>query len=260
MKERIKKLREQSVKTKPSLDPERAILITEFYKSDIANSVSAPVRRALAFKYLLENKTICINDGELIVGERGPAPKATSTYPEICAHSIKDLDILNSREKISFSVSEETRKIYEDEIIPFWKGKSIRDRIFNEMSQEWKEAFNAGIFTEFMEQRAPGHTVLDGKIYKKGFIDFKEDIKRGVEKLDFFNDPEAYNKKEELKAMEIVADALINYAERHVEKARELAKEEKDLKRKKELEKIAAFPPISRGISGKHCSIIGLCI
>jgi pyruvate formate-lyase/glycerol dehydratase family glycyl radical enzyme len=239
MNERIKKLREQSINTKPSFDPERAILITEFYKSDIVTTVSAPVRRALAFKYLLENKTICINDGELIVGERGPAPKAASTYPEICAHSLKDLDILNSREKITFSVSDETRKIYKDEIIPFWKGKSIRDRIFNEMSEEWKEAFAAGIFTEFMEQRAPGHTVLDGKIYKKGFIDFKEDIKRSVEKLDFFNDPEAYTKREELKAMEIVADALITYAERHAEKARELTKEEKDLERKKELEKIA---------------------
>lgn len=238
MKERIKKLREQSINTKPWVTPERAKLITEFYKNDIANRVSSPVKRALALKYLMEHKAICINEGELIVGERGPSPRATPTYPEITIHSLEDLEILNSREKTSFSVNDKTKTIYREEIIPFWKGKSIRDRIFNEMSDEWKDAYEAGIFTEFMEQRAPGHTVLDDKIYKKGFLDFKEDIKRSIQNLDFFNNPEAYKKREELKAMEIAADALIRYAERHAEKARELAKKEKDPQRRKEIEKI----------------------
>lgn len=238
MNERIKKLREQSINTKPWISPERAKLITEFYKNDMANRVSSPVKRALALKYLMEHKAICINEGELIVGERGPSPRATPTYPEITIHSLEDLKILNSREKTSFSVNEETKTLYKEEIIPFWKGKSIRDRIFNEMSDEWKDAYEAGIFTEFMEQRAPGHTVLDDKIYKKGFLDFKEDIKRSIQNLDFFNDPEAYKKREELKAMDIAADALIRYAELHAEKARELAKKEKDHQRRKEIEKI----------------------
>jgi len=239
MKERIKKLREQTVNTKPYINPERAILITKFYKSNRANEVSVPMRRALAFKHLMENKDVCINEGELIVGERGPAPKATPTYPEITIHSLNDLKILNSRKKTSFSVDEETKKIYREEIIPFWKGKSIRDKIFNEVSDVWKAAFEAGVFTEFMEQRAPGHTVLDDKIYKKGFLDFKEDIKRSIQNLDFQNDPEANKKREELKAMEIAADALIQFAERHSEKAKELAKKERNTKRKKELERIA---------------------
>jgi len=239
MEERIKKLRQKTINTKPSLSPERAILITAFYKSDLANRVSSPVRRALAFRSLLGKKRICINEGELIVGERGPAPKATPTYPEITIHSLKDLEILNSRKKTSFSVSEKTKKLYQEVIIPFWKGKSIRDRIFQEMSAEWRDAYEAGVFTEFMEQRAPGHTVLDGKIYKKGFLDSKKDIQRNIQELDFLNDPEAYQKREELKAMEICAEALIRFAERHAEKARELAKKEKDQKRKKELRKIA---------------------
>lgn len=239
MKERIKKLREQSVSTKPFITPERAKLVTEFYKSDISNKVSSPVQRALAFKHLLEHKEICINEGELIVGERGPAPKATPTYPEVTAHSLEDLRILNTREKTTFAVDEETKKLYKEEIIPFWKGKSIRDRIFSEMSKEWRDAFDAGIFTEFMEQRAPGHTVLDDKIYKKGFSDFKKDIEKSLEKLDFLNDQEAYKKREELKAMKICADALIMYAKRHAEKAEELAKKEIDPERKEELERIA---------------------
>jgi trans-4-hydroxy-L-proline dehydratase len=239
MKDRIRKLRERSVSTKPYITPERAVLITEFYAGEGASQAeSAPVKIALALKYLLEHKQIFIDDGELIVGERGPAPKAVPTYPEICCHSLQDLEILNSRKKTPFVVDKETRRIYENKIIPFWKGKSIREMIFGQMSEEWKAAYEAGVFTEFLEQRAPGHTVLDDKIYRKGMLDFKKDIKKSMRSLDFLNDPEALKKMEELKAMEIAADALIRYAERHAGKAREMAKKEKDPTRRKELEKI----------------------
>ena len=104
MNDRIRKLRQQSVDAKPTISLERAKLLTEFYKSGASNSFSIPKSRALAFKYLLENKELCINDGELFVGERGPTPKATPTYPEICTHTLDDFEILNSREKISFKV------------------------------------------------------------------------------------------------------------------------------------------------------------
>lgn len=239
MNERVKRLREQSIKTKPYITPERAVLITEFYKSGAASQPSTPVQRAYAFKHLLENKKICIGDEELIVGERGPAPKAVPTYPEICCHSLEDLEILNTRKKTPYLVDDETKRIYKETIIPFWKGRSIRDTIFSKMSDEWKNAYKAGIFTEFLEQRAPGHTALDDKIYTKGLVDFKKDIANSKQSLDFLNDPKAYEKMEELKAMEISADALMHYAERHAEKARELLKKEKSRKRRKELEKIA---------------------
>jgi formate C-acetyltransferase len=239
MRERIRKLRKQSISARPYISPERAVLMTEFYESNIAGQVSTPVRRALAFKYLLENKKICINDGELIVGERGPAPKATPTYPEICCHSLEDLEILNSRKKIPYAVNEETKKTYKQKIIPFWKGRSIRDAAFSKMSDEWKAAYEAGMFTEFLEQRAPGHTVLGDKIYKRGLLDLIEDIRRTMQHLDFLNDPDAYKKMEELRAMEIAANALIRHAERHAEAARGLAKKEKNLERRRELEKIA---------------------
>lgn len=239
MNERIRKLRAQSVHTKPYISAERAVLMTEFYKSDKAQEVSVPVRRALAFKYLLENKQICVNDGELIVGERGPAPLATPTYPEICIHSLQDLELIHSRKKVPFAVDEETRNLYKETLIPYWKGKSIRDKIFNELSEEWIAAYEAGVFTEFQEQRAPGHTVLGKKIYSKGLLNIKEDIKKSLETLDFFNDPEAYDKREELKAMNIAADALIAFAKCHAETLRELATTEQDTERKQELEHIA---------------------
>lgn len=212
--------------------------MTEFYKSALAHQSSAPARRALAFKHLLEKETIWIGDGELIVGERGPAPKAVPTYPEICCHSLKDLRILNSREKTAYAVGEATQRAYRESIIPFWKGKSIRDVIFEKMSDEWKAAYEAGVFTEFLEQRAPGHTVLDNKIYSKGLLDFEKDIERGITNLDFLHDAKASEKMEELKAMKIAANALIRYAERHAEKAKELLEKEKNATRREELEKI----------------------
>ncbi|NLJ60384.1 MAG: formate C-acetyltransferase/glycerol dehydratase family glycyl radical enzyme, partial [Firmicutes bacterium] len=237
MTERVARLREQSLAAKPYISTERAELVTEAYKNAV--DASWRITRAQVFKTLMERKAVCINDGELIVGERGPEPKATPTYPEICCHSLRDLEVLDSREKIAFAVSPRARKIYEEEIIPFWKGRSMRDMIFARMTDEWKAAYDAGIFTEFMEQRSPGHTVLDDKIYKKGLLDFKKDIRESLAGLDYIGDSRAYDKREQLMAMDMCADALIHFARRYADKALELARGEKDEGRKAELAKIA---------------------
>ena len=203
MTDRVIRLREQSLNATETITAERAQLITRFYATREAQGLSAPVLRARAFEYLLRNKAICINDGELIVGERGPAPKATPTYPEISLHSLQDLNILDSREKVFFRVSDDVKKIYSEEIIPFWKGRSNRDRIMERMTPEWLAAYKAGIFTEFQEQRAPGHTVLGYKMFHTGFLDLKKEIAAAAAALDFRNDPQAYERSEELKAMDI---------------------------------------------------------
>ncbi|NQT11417.1 MAG: formate C-acetyltransferase/glycerol dehydratase family glycyl radical enzyme, partial [Planctomycetes bacterium] len=156
MNARVERLRRESVETRPYLSTERAELVTEFYKSDVVGKVSTPVCRALVFQHLMERKTVSIGEGELIVGERGPAPKATPTYPELCCHSLEDLRILNRRERTPFAVSEEVFRKYEETIIPFWSDRTIRDRLFALMTEPWRRAFEAGVFTEFMEQRSPG--------------------------------------------------------------------------------------------------------
>jgi formate C-acetyltransferase len=185
--------------------------------------------------------TICINPGELIVGERGPSPKAAPTYPEICTHSLKDFEILHSREKISFGVDELARRTQQEEIIPFWSGRSIRDRIIKSVDSEWHAAYQAGVFTEFQEQRAPGHTVLGDKIYRQGFVDFKQDIQRSIDSLDFYNDPAALDKREELNAMAIAADALIHLAGRYAGKLDQMARSENDSARAEELREMTSI-------------------
>jgi formate C-acetyltransferase len=222
MTERVKRLRQESLEAVPTLSTERAELMTEFCQQH-TELVSAPVRRALAFQHLMEHQTIHLGDGELIVGEKGPAPKATPTYPELCCHTLDDLEILDSREKVPFRVSAEARRVYEHTIIPFWRGKTMRELIFAEMTDEWLAAYQAGVFTEFMEQRSPGHTVLDGKIYRKGMRDFQRDIERGLRALDYLGDPDAYSKQEQLRAMHIVAEAIVRFAERHADLARQRA-------------------------------------
>ncbi|HOX75928.1 MAG TPA: glycyl radical protein [Bacteroidales bacterium] len=240
LSERVRRLREQSLNAVEKLSAERALLVTQFYKSDEARELSVPVKRAKTLEYILRNKKLYIGDGELIVGERGPAPKETPTYPEISLHSLEDLEVLNSRPKVSFRIDDEAKRIYAEEIIPFWKGKSNRDRIMGLMTPEWHNAYNAGIFTEFQEQRAPGHTVLGYKMFRTGFLDLKAEIQEAISRLDYFNDPGAYEKSEELKAMEIACDAIIMYANRYADELLRLADIETDPLRKGELEKMAA--------------------
>ncbi|MGD8625709.1 MAG: glycyl radical protein [Anaerolineae bacterium] len=239
MSDRVRRLRQESLEAVPSLSSERAELMTEFYHQNEGKLLSAPMRRALSFQYLMEHKQIKIGVGELIVGEKGPAPKAAPTYPELCCHSLEDLDILDGREKIRFAVSPETRRTYQETIIPFWQGKTMRERIFADMTEAWRAAYEAGIFTEFMEQRSPGHTVLDDKIYRQGMLDFKQDIERSLASLDYMNDPEAYAREQELKAMALCVEAIIGFAERHAQQARQLSRQTSDPQRRQELERIA---------------------
>jgi trans-4-hydroxy-L-proline dehydratase len=234
MKDRIEKLRKNSLDAINTLSAERALLLTEFYRSTESQSMPVPLRRALAFEYIMENKSIYIAKDELIVGERGPKPKAAPTYPEICLHSLEDLEVLHNRPKVSFRVDDETRQAYHDVIIPYWKGKTQRDRVFASMKADWLDAYQAGVFTEFQEQRAPGHTVAGNKLFAHGMQDLRNEISESLRMLDN-NDPEIIGKKHQLEAMNIVAGAIITFAQRHADALKTLAAREKDENRLNEL-------------------------
>ena len=238
MNERVRRLRQQNFDTPTTLSIERARIETAFYKENYGTMPIA-VLRARNFYEICQKKTIYIGPDELIVGERGPVPKAVPTFPELTCHSVEDLHTLDTRELQSYHISQEDIDIYEREVIPYWKGKTQRERIFNHVSREWEDACHAGVFTEFMEQRAAGHTAMDGKMYHEGLLDVKRRIEERISRLDYIYDPEATDKQQELEAMAISCDAAILFAERHAELAEKLASEEQDAQRKKELEKIA---------------------
>ena len=238
MNERTRRLRQESLDAIPSITAERALLTTAFYRENLGRH-SLPMLRALNFLNICEKKSLWLGEAELIVGERGPEPKSVPTYPELTCHSAEDLRILDSRAKTQYKVAPSVIEAYEEEVIPFWRGRSLRDQMFQLLSREWQEAYEAGCFTEFMEQRSPGHTVADGKIYRKGLLDFKAEIAQSLAALDFENDPEALDKQEELKAMDVSCDALIRWAGRYAELAEAQAAKTSNAKRKHELLKIA---------------------
>jgi len=238
MNERIRRLRQRNADTPTTLSIERALIETAFYKQNYG-TMPIPVLRARNFYEICKKKTIYIGEDELIVGERGPQPKAVPTFPELTCHTVDDLHTLDRRELQSYHISQEDIDIYEREVIPYWKGKTQRERIFNHVSKEWEEAYHAGVFTEFMEQRAAGHTAMDGKMYSEGLLDVKARIERKIASLDYIYDPEATDKQQELEAMAISCDAAILFAERHAILAEQMAEKEQNPQRRTELLKIA---------------------
>ncbi|MEM0111441.1 MAG: glycyl radical protein [Candidatus Parvarchaeota archaeon] len=238
LNERVDRLRKFVVESEVKLSVERARLITEFYKRGLGRGKSVPVQRALAFKYLMENVSLPVEPGQLIVGIRGTGVNEAPTYPEITLHSLEDLKILNEREVMPYRVDNEIICVYESEIIPFWKGRTIREIIFENMDEKWKHAYEAGIWTEFMEQRAPGHTAGGERVFKMGVLDIKKEIRETISQLDP-SDPEYLEKIEELKAMDIVADGILIYAKRYAELLNKMADDEQDPEKRRELKQMA---------------------
>lgn len=238
MNERIQRLREQSVTTPVHIDLERAKIETDFYKEN-DGKYSVPVMRAMTLQEYFSKKTLYFGDDELILGEKGKNPQASPTFPELCCHSEEDMKVMSERKLVSFHTTEEDRKLQAAEIIPFWKGRTIREKLLSRMTPEWHDCYEAGIFTEFMEQRGPGHTCGGEQVFTTGYLDYKEKIKKTMDALDWMNDPEASDKMEELKAMDICCDAVIILGERYHVMAVEKAAAETDPKRKAELEQIA---------------------
>ncbi|EIW19221.1 pyruvate formate-lyase PFL [Pelosinus fermentans B4] len=238
MNERIRKLRNQSLTVEPHLSIERARLVTEAYEKHLG-TVETPILRALTFQHIMENKTLCINEGELIVGEKGEQPQYAPSFPELCCHTEEDLEVMDQRDKIFFKVDDAAKKLQKEKIIPFWEKRSMRKNILDQMSAEWLACYESGIFTEFMEQRGPGHTVADGKMYTKGFLDSKAEIQEQIKALDFLEDPLAYEKKSQLEAMALCCDAIVTYGERYAQYAKAMAHNETDENKKAELLEIA---------------------
>ncbi len=142
MNSRIARLRQESFAARPSISIERAVLETEFYQEN-SGKYPLPVLRALCFQHLCRHKTLYIGADELLVGERGPAPKAVPTFPELTCHSAADLRILNDRAMTSYQVAEEDIRTYEELVIPYWQGRSMRDRIFSQVPQEWRDCLRS---------------------------------------------------------------------------------------------------------------------
>ncbi|MGI6316464.1 MAG: trans-4-hydroxy-L-proline dehydratase [Christensenellales bacterium] len=226
---RVEALRAASLAAVPRLSMERAELVTRAYRL-YEGQYSGPLLRAHVFAYIMEHKAISILPGELIVGERGPAPAATPTYPEICCHTPDDFRNMNDREKVFFKVDPEAMHKQENEIMPYWQNRCTRKHLLDAMTPKWKAAYDAGIFTEFMEQRAPGHTVADNKIYLLGLSGLTAQAEKRIQELA----PDD-GRLPQLEAMILSMAAVRRLAERYSILAASMAETETDTQRKEEL-------------------------
>ena len=175
MNARIKALRKLSENTQAHIDMERAKSETETYKK-YEGELSIPELRAQVLKDYFSTKSLYIGDGELIVGEKGNEPWAAPTFPELCCHTVEDMHVMNDRDLISFKVKEEDYKYQEDVIIPYWEKRSIRKKILDNMTPQWKDCYEAGIVYRVHGAERTGTYGRICEDLRKGFLDYKEDI------------------------------------------------------------------------------------
>lgn len=215
------------------------MLETEAYQL-YEGKVSVPELRALTLKHYMQHRKLYLGDDELIVGEKSEGPQIAPTFPELCCHTLEDMRIMDARELIRFEVNEDQIDAQRDTIAPYWAERSMRDKILSAMTPEWKALYEAGVFTEFMEQRGPGHTVGSSKIYEKGFLEKKCEIELAIQALDSLLDPTSLARAEQLRAMAVACDAIMILGDRYANLAREMATKQSDPRRKTELEQIVA--------------------
>jgi pyruvate formate-lyase/glycerol dehydratase family glycyl radical enzyme len=226
MNERINNLKNQLFRNKREISLERALLYKESYK----NTEGEPtiIRRAKASAYIMDNVRIAIRQGELILGNRTVKPRSGIVSPEMDPYWIyKELDTISSRSQDSFYISEEDKKIYREELYPYWKNRSMKDFINAKIDPEIKEAVDENIIALNQTDKGQGHIIMNFPfILKKGIKFILDEINLKLEK-----NPE----NNFYKAARITIEAMQRHILRYYKLALKEAENEKDAKRKNEL-------------------------
>ena len=227
------------------LDTDRARLITESYKE--TEGQPEIIRRANAIAKVCEEMPVFIKPGELIVGDPNSAPDEVRWFPEIAVSYMPDAITIGGFSKMV--TAEERQETIE--VCDYWKSRCLEARI----EAAIPPAMNCGMAGML---GAPPGMNQEGGIYSESasvpaydydklFQDgLKARIERAEAQLKALEDnccemnPVAFLEKSSAwKAMIISGKAIIRFAERHAELARELAAKESDPANKKNLEEIA---------------------
>lgn len=240
---RINRLRDQYWEHKPEIDIERAVSYTRMYKETEAEDII--IRRAKAMYASIAEKTIEIGPDELIIGTYGKKPRAVVVCPDICWRWVKDeLDTMATRPQDPYIISEEDKEILREEIFPYWEGKSMEDYFLANMSDELRNlCFGTNvIFGDVKSQSGAGEFPggYQNLILKKGFKGIREEAEENLKNLNP-SDVKNYDKSKFYSAVIICCEAAKLLSKRYADKARELASNEINEDRKKELLLIATI-------------------
>ena len=120
------------------------------------------IRRAKATAWVLDHVQISIRDDELIAGNRTIKPRAGIMSPEMDPYwLLKELDQFPTRPQDRFNISEEDKRIYREELFPYWENRSMKDFINSQMTDEVKTAVSTQIFSVNQTDKGQGHIIID---------------------------------------------------------------------------------------------------
>jgi len=233
-KERIDKLRKAFLSSIRMIDIERAVIVTEAYqKYEVAPQV---VKRALVLDEILQKMSIEIRDDELIVGNQSKNRRGVPLFPEYAIDWIKnDMDTFSTREGDQFRITEKQKATLR-KIFPYWEGRTLRAKIKAALPNDLSKILEYGVFTnENYSMSGPGHMIPNYEfVIQNGLINVRKECKKYMEELEL--DEDGYEDKYNFyKSCLIVCDALIKWVKRYAQKAKKMAEEEDNKRRKKEL-------------------------
>jgi pyruvate formate-lyase/glycerol dehydratase family glycyl radical enzyme len=128
---RLEAIRKDLLGSQIELCPERAYLITEFFKHHNDKSEPVVVQKARALAYLLDNKKVTIFPGELIVGNAGTGRKSCILQPELAsAFMAQELLWIDRRKTNPFKIPWRDRLRLVTRVIPYWLRWSMPSRMF----------------------------------------------------------------------------------------------------------------------------------
>ncbi|HEY43828.1 MAG TPA: glycyl radical protein [Anaerolineae bacterium] len=235
---RVAKVREDLMRLTPMICPERAAIITEAYKE--TEGLPMILRRAKALNRILSEMSIYIEDDQLIVGNQASRGRAAPIFPEYSIEwIIEELDTFDKRPGDVFAISNRTKESLKS-IHAYWKGKTHQDEVSRTMTPTNELAERQGVIHRGgISMSGDGHIIPNHKkILTKGLGWYIDEAEKKLSELDK-SDPTAESKKEFYQAAVIALNASIKFAKRYADEARKRAVEEKDARRRQELETIA---------------------
>ena len=251
MTPRIKALVKGLMNARPSVDINRARLITQAYQETWGEPMV--IVRGKAFRKIFSEMPIFIGENELIVGGATVRPKAAQLFPEVQGSWLdQELDIVGSREWDPLFLTEEDKRELREKILPSWQGKTIYDRVLQFCPAETKHLIfqdpdvfptkSSAIIDNFsLIQKGIGTVVPNyQKVLQKGLQGIMEEVRSAADSLDLA-DPEQVPRFLFYQSVLMTLEAIHHLALRYAERARQMAMPERIEKRKKELETIAAI-------------------
>ncbi len=237
--DRIKALKNAIYDATPTVEADRAELITASYKE--TEGLPIIIRRAKAVEKILTEIPIAIRDNELITGSLTVSVHGCQIYPEYSFDWVeKEFDTMATRMADPFEIPKDTAKRLHNAFL-YWPGKTTSDLATSYMSQPCLDAQTNGVFTVGNYYfNGVGHVCVDyGKVLAKGFSGIIMEAEAQKAKLSGAV-PADIKKRDFYDAVIITYKAAITYAHRYADLCEQLAARESNPTRKAELTQMAA--------------------